>query len=195
VPQQRQSKAARSARAELLVAIILILAVITIMGPVLRRTYQTSLILRCRHQLVQIFGAVRNYAQSSGGYPPCQDVPLGEGSIGTWREQVDTLLQADDNPRGEGKSRLWGCPAGGGYVGNVHVFGPPHAPMDSFRLRLEIGVIADGAQESDRAGLGGFGDIEWRHRGGANVIFLDGRVQWIHEDKAWAVRRYWDGPQ
>jgi len=193
--QRRRLKAARSGRGELLVAAIVVLTVIAIMGPVLRRTYQTSLILRCRHQLARIFEAVRTYAQSYGGFPPCQAVPFGAGSARTWREQVDALLRTDDNPRAGGRSGLWDCPAGGGYVGNVRVFGPPYAPLDAFKLRLEIGVIADGARGGAGSAVGGSEDIEWRHRGGANVVFLDGRVQWVREDKAWAVRRYWDRPQ
>ena len=182
-------------RGEVLAVIFALLVVAAIMAPVLRRTYQTSLTLRCRQQLHTIFAAIQSYAQSNGGYPPCQPVPPGKGLADSWREQIDPRLEPDTRLHRDGPSALWECPAGGGYVGNSKVFGPPHRTLGSYRLKLEIGVIADGKPAFDRDGVSDHRGIDWRHRDSANVMFLDGHVEWVPEAKGKLIRRHWDNPQ
>ena len=179
-------------RTDVCIVIACALALLAVMCPVLRRTYQISLTLRCGRQLEQIFQAVRSYAEGHGGYPPCQDVPPAPGSAGNWREQMRRRLSRGG---AEDSAGPWECPAGGTYVGNRALFGPPHRTLGSFRLRREIGIIADGKAAVDGPGVGDFRGIDWRHRGGANVMYLDGHVDWVPEDKAAWAARHWDDPR
>ncbi len=179
--------AGRRGRAELLAAGLAALAVLALLIPVLRRTYQMSLIVRCRAQLERIFAAVRNYALNYDGYPPCGDaVDPAQG----WRQRVESFL---DEPLGA-RGRTWRCPAGGGYVANAGLWRPPHRALDDFMLTRQIGVVADGSGPAG-GDVGDFESIDWRHRAGANIVFLDGHVDWVPFDRASMVREHWNRPQ
>ena len=184
---RRLSSAVRRGWADLIVVMVVVAALVVVMVPVLRRTYRTALTLRCRQQLLAIFAAVQSYAIGYNGHPP------GGGGPGDWRDQIDPLLDPDGPRQSDGRSRLWQCPADGAYVGNAGVFGAAERPLGSYMLKSEIGLVADGAE-----GCGSMGDsgaMDWRHRGGANVIFLDGHVQWVPKEKGGWIRRRWDKPQ
>lgn len=187
MPRLPAPNAARRGRAELAIAALAILAVFALLVPVLRRTYQMSLTVRCRAQLEQIFAAMRNYALNYDGYPPCGDA--AEPARG-WRERIGPFLDpAVAGPPGA-PSRERRCPAGGDYLANAGLWREPGRRFDDFMLSRQVGVVADG-----RGDVGDFGGIDWRHRSGANVVFLDGHVDWVARDQAWMIRDHWNRPQ
>ena len=169
---------------------VVIFALGAVMVPVLRRTYQTSLTLGCQQQLTRIFAGVRSYALSFGGWPPSEGVRAGAGSAGGWYAQSEPFLDTGGSSGRPGS--LWNCPAGGPYVGNAGIFQSPTRTLGAFKLKREIGVVADGKPGGGR--VGDTTGIAWRHRGGANVVFLDGRVQWILKSNSRWMRKHWDKP-
>ena len=179
-----QPGAARRTRAEIVALILVLLGLAAVMVPVLTRTYQTSLTLRCRQQLSVLFTAVQSYALGCDGRLPGRD----------WQERIGSLLEAQDAAAGR-SARVWRCPVGGGYVGNGKVFGHASRGLAAFQLKLEVGLIADGTARCGGGGLGDADCIDWRHRGGANVVFLDGHVEWAPQAKGERVRRHWNHPQ
>ena len=183
---------ARLGRGELFTLLLAMLALAAIMVPVFVRTYHTSLTFKCRQRLSQIYRAVYSYAQSNDGFPPCQAVDPSGPDGADWRAQLRERLV---DGGWEAADDWWTCPSGGAYVGNVHVFGPPHRRLDEFLLSREIGLVADGAAESDATGVGEFDAVDWRHRDHANILFLDGHVEWVAQEKPKSFRRHWNAPQ
>ena len=178
-----------SLRKDIVVLVIILAALAALVVPVFLQTYQTSVALKCRQQLGQVFAAVQSYVLGSGGYPP------GSAGPGTdWRRAVTRFLDPDE-VRPDGSSGVWTCPGGGGYVGNGQVLAPPGRPLGSFRLRVEVGLVADGSPSNQAAGSGNADSIEWRHRGGANILFLDGHVELVPRDRGARIRRHWNAPQ
>lgn len=175
-------------RAEILVVALVGLATFAVLVPVLRRTYEMSLAVRCRSQLERIFTAVRNYALNYDGYPPCGDA--ADPARG-WRERIAPFFGEPS----EALSRMWLCPAGGEFVANAALWRLPVRRLDDFLLARHIGVVADGKGASGGAAAGDFARIDWRHRSGANVVFLDGHVDWVPLDRAWMIQGHWNRPQ
>jgi len=173
-------------KVELLIVVLIVLAVAGLMVPVIWRTYQVSQTVRCQQQLTELFGAVQTYARSFNGYAP--------GGPG-WRGQLRAFLSPAEGAEDADPSRIWQCPAGGTYIGNATVFGPNRKPLPELGFQHDVGILADGSADAEPAGLGDFRLVAWRHRGSANVIFLDGRVQLVTRNKAPWVGRHWDHPQ
>ena len=174
---------------ELAVLVLVVLVVVGMMAPIIWRTYQTSLAVRCRAHLAEIYEAVRHYAQNHGGCPPCHGAPPGAD----WRRLVEPHLDRDE--RRGGPRAVWECPAGGPYVGNRHLFTCPGRRLGSIRLDREVGVVADGTPQAGREGASDFAGVDWRHRDGANVIFVDGHIAWVPRAKSQWTRRHWNQPQ
>ena len=65
---------------ELAVLALVVLIVVGMMAPIIWRTYQTSLAVRCRGHLAEIYEAGRHYAQNHGGCPPCHGAAPGAES-------------------------------------------------------------------------------------------------------------------
>ncbi|MFO7898390.1 MAG: hypothetical protein R6V58_04945 [Planctomycetota bacterium] len=190
VQWQSRKQRGRQGRGEVFTAGLAALALIAIMAPALVRTYQMSVTLRCGQRLSQIYRAVHTYAQSHDGHVPCQAVP--PDGRGDWREIARAWFDPPDASESED---IWTCPGGRPYVGNVHLFGPPHRPMSDYLLTLEVGLAADGLAEYDEAAVGDFAGVDWRHRDHANVLFLDGHVEWVAREKPKSVPRWWNRPQ
>jgi prepilin-type processing-associated H-X9-DG protein len=179
--------APRRGRVEWIVIALVLVVLVVVMTILIRQTYQTSLTVRCQQNLFQLFAAVRSYALNHGGYAPCATT-----GPRPWHRRLGPYLdRPDDAPRDE----LWACPSDGGYVGNRGVLGAPARKLGEFRLQLEVGLIADGDLPAGPPALGAAERIDWRHQGGANVIFLDGHAKWFPKDKGGVVRRHWDEPQ
>jgi len=175
---------ARRKRIEAVVVVVIVVVMLTMVATVIRHTHQASLALRCRRRLISLFVAVQHYALSYGGHPPGQDAG------GNWRGLIAPLLDAGEQGQAELEQFLQ-CPAGGAYVGNRNILASDKT-LSSFRLTLEVGVFADG---DGAAETGGSMALEWRHDGGANVVFLDGHVERVIQKKSVRVRRHWDTPQ
>ncbi len=192
MPRVLAPNTGRRGRAEFAIAALAVLAVLALLVPVLRRTYQASLIVRCREQLQRIFAAVRNYALNCDGYPPCGDA--ADPARG-WQERVGPFLEPSAPAAPGAPGRLWRCPAGGDYVANAGLWRAPLRRLDDFMLSRQVGVAADGGARAGDSGVGDFESIDWRHRSGANVVFLDGHVDWVPLDQAWTIRDHWNRPQ
>jgi prepilin-type processing-associated H-X9-DG protein len=184
----RQKQAGR-VRAELIIVAVIMLVFVGILVPVIQRTHRTALIVRCRQQLMRVFSALQQYTISHGGVMPAHDA---RGSGGPdWRR---TLEEFADPEQGRSDT-LWECPAGGPYLGNVHVFSARPRPVSEYRLRRQIGLVSDGKASYRRRGVSDSRGIDWRHREGANVLFIDGHIEWAREEARAAVDRHWDKPQ
>lgn len=186
-----------AARAELVIVGTVLALMALLVVPLVRRTHQMSLTLRCRQQLAALFAAVQSYALNYGGYPPMQSTGTASGA--DWARQVERFVDSESAAGATGEGGLWRCPAGGRYVGNGRIFGlhGPARQLGSFHLKLDIGALADGeCSDSQVTGCGSSRLIDWgRHRGGANVVFLDGHVEWVREDERRRIARHWDNPQ
>lgn len=180
----RTAGQARRRWIEAVTVAVIVVVLLTMMAAVIRHTHHASLTLRCRRRLSSLFTAVQHYALSYGGHPPGQDAG------GNWRGLIAPLLDAGGRRQAE-REQLLQCPAGGTYVGNRNIFASDKT-LSSFRLTLEVGVLADG---DGAAETGGSQSLEWRHDGGVNVVFLDGHVERVTREKSARVRRHWDAPQ
>jgi len=179
-------------RVELLIGGLILALLLGIMIPVLRSTYQTSQILRCRQQLDQMYKAVLTYAESYGGYPPLHGPTAADPD---WRDRIAPFLYPEYGAPPRSTDPLWACPAGGSYAGNHNIFCPAPPQLTSFLLRKEVGVIADANDRAARTGVTDFDGVEWRHRGGTNVVLIDGSVKWVKRASARWTRRHWNQPQ
>jgi prepilin-type processing-associated H-X9-DG protein len=173
-------------RGEWLVVAVILLAFVGILGPLIHQSHRIALTVRCRQRLMQVFSALQSYAISHGGLPPAHHGPGGD-----WRAALEPMLP----PGLAGRDDFWACPAGGPYLGNREVFRPEPRPLGDYRLQRQVGLIADGLPTHRAAGVSDARGLDWRHRGGANVLFVDGRVEWILETKRQALERHWDDPQ
>jgi prepilin-type processing-associated H-X9-DG protein len=176
------SRARRRLGAEFWVGLIVVIGIVVVMVPILRRASQMARTVRCRQQIMLIHQALRSYVVNSGGVLP------GDA----WRERIDDHIDPAE-PR-QGLSVRWSCPECGSYVGNAALFGSTR-PLGEYRFERSVGLMADGVDPLPEDALGRHDHIAWRHRDGANVIFLDGHVEYVRRRDAARIRRYWDDPE
>ncbi len=181
----RRAGPALRKRIELLVVVLIVAALVGVLSFVIVRTREAALALRCRQRLRGLYTALQRYALDNDGYLPLQD---DRG----WRESVGEFLEGGRLGPEERRLRST-CPAGE-YVGNRSLFAPDRT-LDTFRLRLEIGLLADGPEAGPQIETAGSDGIGWRHMGGANVLFVDGHVDWVDQAHSQRIRRHWDAPQ
>ena len=131
---------------------------------------------------------MRNYAVNYDGYLPCGDA---DDPARGWWGRIGPFLTM--SPRSA--SHALRCPAGGDYVANAGLWRAPLRRLDDFVLSRQVGVLADGIARVGDSGVGDFESIDWRHRSGANVVFLDGRVDLVPFDQAWTIQDHWNRPQ
>jgi prepilin-type processing-associated H-X9-DG protein len=168
--------------AEFWVGLLVLLGIVAVMVPILRRARQTARMVRCRQHLSLLFRGVQAYTLNNAGMLPQQD----------WRAVVDPLVEPA-RPR-DGRSPRWQCPEGGSYVGNIHVFRSGR-PLGDSRFERSVGLLADGVDPLPPAAIGRYSRIAWRHRDGANVLFLDGHVEYVRRTESARIRRYWNDPE
>jgi len=185
---------------ELLVVSALIALVLVLLAPIIEQIRAQSLTTDCSNNLRQICAALEMYHIRHDDWLPANQVD------GSWRTYLDPDLRAPFVPyKWEGSSSMWRCPAGGAYFANNLVLGDnrydrsiyrTHWKVSMFPRPTRVPIITD-ALPGDfvKAAIGGFDGIDYRHAGGAVILFLDCRVEWIKKANMGETEKWWKEPR
>jgi prepilin-type processing-associated H-X9-DG protein len=143
---------------ELVVALTLILCLVALLLPVLRRGMDAARRTSCQSNLKQHLGALSLYAQDHDGrYPPAD---------ATWESLTLTMTK---------NTGIYACPEEPAASRKLYLAGRPTASGDpGTSYQYDGGHAAD--SHPNTALLRDYG--AW-HEGGANVAFLGGSVRWL----------------
>lgn len=169
---------------ELLVISLLFLLFVLLMVPMFDRLRARSRMSQCANNLRQVGAAIEMYCITHDGWLPANQTD------GSWRTYLDPNLKAPFIPGNfRGTHKVWQCPEGGEYYANSLVIGDnrkertseniTHRRISMFPRPTRVPAIADGDMLYSAVNTGNFNGIDYRHRGGAVVLFMDWRAEWI----------------
>jgi len=185
---------------EVLVVLTLIVLVLLLLSPIIDQIRAQSLITDCSNNLRQICAALEMYHIRHEDWLPANQ------KDGSWRTYLDPDLRAPFVPyKWEGSSPMWRCPVGGEYFANNLVIGDNRYDRDLYRTHWKVSmfprptrvpIITDALPgDYSKAAIGGFDGIDYRHAGGAVILFLDCRVEWIKKANMGETEKWWKEPR
>ncbi|MDP6115836.1 MAG: hypothetical protein QGF00_17135 [Planctomycetota bacterium] len=179
-----KKKQAGLSTTELLVILLLVLLFLLLMVPMFDRLRARSRMTECANNLRQIGAAIEMYTIKFAGWLPANQ------KNGSWRTYLDPNLKAPFIPGNfQGTHKVWQCPEGGEYYANSLIIGDnrkertsenlTHRRISMFPRPTRVPAIADGDLLYSKVNTGNFYGIDYRHREGAVILFMDWRAEWI----------------
>jgi hypothetical protein len=184
---------------ELAVICLLVLLFVLLMVPMFDRLRARSKMAECANNLRQVGAAIEMYCIKYDGWLPANQ------TNGSWRTYLDSNLKAPFIPGNfRGTHKVWKCPEGGEYYANSLIIGDnrrertsnniTHRRISMFPRSTRTPAIADGDLLYSAVNTGNFYGIDYRHREGAVVLFMDWRAEWIPKGNE-RVMRWWMEPR
>ena len=173
---------------ELLVVTGIIALLAGILLPAVRRARHRARITQCKSNLKQIGTALQQYTVEWGGYLPHEDDGVPANSC--WYYLIDPYLGGPNKSTDELKV----CPVEDerhravkeSYRFNSQLERYPELPfrdVDDFTFPTRTVLLFDAIVSGNRTKFKGkLEDVSERHLGGANIVFADFHIEWLHLD-------------
>ncbi|MBI2193104.1 MAG: hypothetical protein HYU36_14085 [Planctomycetes bacterium] len=183
---------------EMMFVVVLVGLLIVILVPVIRRFHSHATVAICTDNLRKIGAALNWYQTQNNGWLPANQLD------GSWRTYLDPALKSPFEANNwKGVSSHWKCPAGGEYFANNLILGDnrydrekyvTHWKINQFPRAIQVPVVADSkAGQYAQAAIGNYSGVDFRHDGGAVILFLDWRVERVESTNA-TVSDWWNEP-